>query len=282
VSINQVRPELVGRPGTIQSRRPYPQFTDVQVINPNWGMSSYHALALRAEKRYRSGLQFLANYTFSKFIDNVDSVVGTGDFGGTPGVGFQDLYNRGLDKSLSPFDITHNVRFNAIWDLPFGLGRTWLQRGPLSQIAGGWQISLLGSLFSGPVYGVSTQVNTCECASAGPQRANILRDPALPSGQRTLARWFDTAAFTQPDRFLFGNAARAVGRSPGRANFDVAVMRNFQMRERFRIQLRGEAFNAANRANFGNPGTTLNGPNFGAITTADNARILQMALKIYF
>jgi outer membrane receptor protein involved in Fe transport len=281
LSMNQVPPERVGGAGTIQSRRPFPQFTDVLVASPNLGVSSYHALLIRAEKRYQNGFQFLLNYTFSKFLDNVDPI-GNGDFGGTPGAGYQDFYNRGLDKSLSPNDIKNAVNFNVIYELPFGPKRRWLSQGLAGKLIGGWQLSVLTNIQSGPPFGVTTQQNTCECSSAGPQRANILRDPALPADRRTPAQWFDITAFAQPNRFAFGNAARAVGRAPGLVNFDLGLMKNFSFSERFRLQLRGEAFNAFNKANFGIPGLAFGGPNFGAINGAADARILQVGLKLYF
>ncbi len=281
LSRNQVPPERVGQPGSIQSRRPFPHLSAVNVLSPNLGASGYHGLLLRAEKRYSNGLQFLATYTFSKMLDNVDSIA-NGDFRGTPGVGYQDFYNRHLDKSLSPLDITHNLTFNTIWDLPAGPGRRYVNSGPLSQIIGGWQLSILGTLFTGPVYGVVTQQNTCECASAGPQRPNILRDPDLPAGQRSVQRWFDTEAFEQPARFTFGNAARAVGRAPGRVNFEVGIMKNFPFKERYRLQLRAELFNAFNHPNFGIPGTTFGAPTFGTINRSDPGRIVQFGLKLYF
>ena len=244
-------------------------------------MSSYHALLLRAEKRYSQGLQFLASYTFSKFLDNADAIAG-GDFGGTPGSGYQDFYNRGLDKALSPNDLTHNLTFNVIWDLPLGTGQRWVQTGPLSQIIGGWQLSVLSVIHSGPPFGVTTQTDTTEAGPAGPQRANILRDPTLPDEQRSIDRWFDTEAFTQPERFLFGNAARSVGRSPGSTNFDLGIMKNFRFQERFRLQFRAEMFNAFNTPNFGNPGTALGAAQFGVINSASAARVVQLGLKLYF
>ena len=281
LSQNQVPPALVGQPGSIQSRRPFPHFSAVNVLSPNLGSSSYHGLLLRAEKRYSDGLQFLVTYTFSKMLDNVDAIA-NGDFRGTPGVGYQDFYNRHLDKSLSPLDITHNLTFNTIWDLPAGPGMRYLNSGPLSQIIGGWQLSVLGTLFTGPVYGVVTQQNTCECASAGPQRPNLLRDPDLSAGQRAVQRWFDTEAFEQPARFTFGNAARAVGRAPGRVNFEIGIMKNFPFKDRYRLQFRAEMFNAFNHPNFGIPGTTFGAPTFGVINRSDPGRIVQFGLKLYF
>jgi hypothetical protein len=277
-SVNQVHPDRLAGAGSIQSRRPFPQFSDVVLSSPNWGASSYHGLALRVEKHYRNGLQFLANYTYSKFIDNVDHIA-NGDFGGTPGSGYQDFYNRRLDKALSPNDIRHLTHFNAIWDLPAGPGRRFLQRGALSQIIGGWQLSVLGTLNSGAPYGVTTQQNTCECFSSGPQRANLLKDPALPESQRSPQRWFDTGAFSQPARFAFGSAARSIGASPGNFNVDLGIMKNFRLAESARLQFRGEMFNAFNHTNFGIPGTSFGGPNFGSITSAAPARIVQFGLK---
>ncbi|MEZ5396221.1 MAG: TonB-dependent receptor [Bryobacterales bacterium] len=213
ININQPLPELVGQPGSIQSRRPFSQFTAVNLLSPNFGMSSYNALLLRAEKRYENGLQFLWTYTYSHMIDNVDAIAG-GDFGGTPGSGYQNYYNRRLDYATSPLDIKHNVTFNVVYDLPWGPNRKWLTKGPASAILGGWQLSVLSTIFTGPVYGVTTQQNSCECGSTGPQRADILRDPTLEKSQRTVERWFDTDAFAQPERFTFGNASRSVGRAP--------------------------------------------------------------------
>jgi hypothetical protein len=232
---------------------------------------------LRVERRYANGLQLLFNYTFSKMLDNVNALT---DLGGEPS--YEDYYNRGLDKSISSLDVTHNVSASVVYDLPWGPGRRWLSSGAFGKIVGGWEISTLANLHSGPVYGVTTQTNTCQCFSAGPQRANILRDPTLPANEQSVQRWFDTTAFSQPANYTFGTAARAVGRSPGATTFNIALMKNFQPVERMRIQLRGESFNAFNHANFGNPASVFGAPGFGAITTAADARVMQIGLKIYF
>jgi hypothetical protein len=280
LSMNQVAPDLIGGAGSIQSRRPFPQFTAVTIDSPNFGASSYHALLVRSEKRYRNGLQFLVNYTFSKFIDNVDAIAG-GDYGGLP-TSYEDFYNRKLDKALSPNDITHAANFNVIYELPMGRGKRWLQDGLWSYVLGGWQLSTLAIARTGAPFGVTALQDSCECFAAGQQRADILRDPALPGNRRSIAEWFDTSAFTQPGRFQFGTSARAVGRAPGSVNFDAGVMKYFPIHEQIRIQFRGELFNLFNHPNFGMPNTMLGAPNFGAITTAADGRIIQLSLKLYF
>ena len=277
LSLNQIAPQNLGKAGTLQSLRPFPQFTAVTLNAPNLGSSNYHAALLRIERRYTNGLQLLVNYTFSKMMDNVNALT---DLGGEPN--YQDFYNRKLDKSISSLDVKHNFSASAVYDLPWGPGRRWLSRGLLGNAIGGWEISTLSSIRSGPAYGVTTQTNTCQCFSAGPQRANILRDPALPADKRTVQQWFDTTAFSQPTNYTFGTAGRAVGRSPGAATVNLALMKNFKPIERIRIQLRGEAFNLLNHANFGNPASALGGAGFGAITAAADPRIMQVGLKVYF
>ena len=279
LSMNQIPPSRLHDPGTEQSRRPFPQFTDVVLDWPNLGSSTYHAMLLKAEKRYRNGLQFLANYAFSKFMDNVDSIV---NFGGFPGTGYSDYYDRGADKSISSMDLHHLISFNTIYELPWGAHRHWLRNGLMSKVVGGWELSTLGVIHSGPVYGVQAQTNTCNCFSAGVLRPNLLRDPALPSSQRSVQRWFDTTAFAQPAPYMFGNAGRAVGRAPGAFNIDAGLSKNFRIAERYRVQFRGELFNIFNHANFGVPAEQMNASTFGTITTAADGRVIQLALKIYF
>ena len=277
LSLNQIAPNRLGQSSNLQSLRPFPQFTGVTLDAPNLGSSSYHGMLFRAERRYSNGLQALFNYTFSKMMDNVNALT---DLGGEPG--YQDYYNRRLDKSISSLDITHNVSGSVVYDLPWGPGRRWLASGALGRATGGWEASTLVTVRGGPAYGVTTQTNNCQCFSAGPQRANLLRDPALPADQRSVQRWFDTTAFAQPAIYTFGNAARAVGRSPGASTINLALMKNFQIAERLRVQLRGEFFNAFNHANFGNPASTFGAPGFGSITAAADARVVQIGLKVYF
>jgi hypothetical protein len=275
--MNQIAPQNLGKPGTLQNLRPYPQFTGLNLDSPNLGASSYYGFLLRVERRYSNGLQLLFNYTFSKMMDNVNALT---DLGGEPG--FEDYYNRKLDKSVSSLDLTHNLSASVVYDLPWGPGRRWMSSGWAGKIAGGWEVSTLTTVRSGPMYGVTTQTNTCQCFSAGAQRANLLKDPALAADQRSVQRWFDITAFSQPGNYLFGTAGRAVGRAPGATTVNLALMKNFQPVERVRIQLRGESFNAFNHANFGNPATTFGAPAFGSISTAADARVMQVGLKVYF
>jgi hypothetical protein len=110
LTVNQVAPQLLG-PGDAQARRPFPQFSNVTLINPSIGNSSYHGAFVRAEKRLSSGFSFLAHYTWSKFLDDVES---SNEFNGTP-ASYMDAYNRRLDKGLSGSDVPRRAVITALY-----------------------------------------------------------------------------------------------------------------------------------------------------------------------
>lgn len=276
-NINQVRPELLG-PGNAQARRPFPQFGNVTLLTPMWGNSNYHGLNVKVEKRFSNGLNFLTNYTWSKFIDDVNA-----DFevGANPS-GYQDFYNRGADRALSGNDVRQRFVASSVYELPWGRGRKYLSEGLLSTLIGGWNIGGILVAQDGSPYGLVTQTNTSNAFSPGPQRVNVLRNPALPSGERSIARYFDTSAVAAPAQYTFGNSPRSLLTGPGLFTLDVSLLKNFRFLESGNIQFRAEATNVTNRANFQEPGRTLGTPAFGVISEALPARVLQLGLKFEF
>jgi hypothetical protein len=112
----------------------------------------------------------------------------------------------------------------------------------------------------------------------------LIGDPVLPESERTLARWFNTAAFAafSPAPQAFGTAGVGIMRGPGSINFDFTFAKNFNVTERRYFQFRTELFNAFNRANFGPPNIARDSSGFGQILSAANARIIQFGLKFYF
>ena len=116
-----------------QALRPYPQFQNIDTRSgggDHSGHSTYHAGMLRFEKRYSSGLQFQTSYVFSKILTDADSY--WSDAYGSA----MDHFNRGLEKSIGAFDVTHNFKFGAVYDLPFGKGKACNLSGPVNWIAG--------------------------------------------------------------------------------------------------------------------------------------------------
>jgi hypothetical protein len=103
--------------------------------------------------------------------------------------------------------------------------------------------------------------------------------------QDRLAQYFNTSVFSINAPFTFGSAPRLmpVLRAPGTSNFDISVFKNTRITERFQLQFRAEAFNAFNRVQFGNPGTTITANTFGRISSQQNSpRDVQLALKLMF
>ena len=138
LSLNQVAPPLMG-PGDAQARRPFPQFSNVTWINPSIGNSTYHGGFVRAEKRFGGSLSFLAHYTFSKFIDDVESANEYGNTGS-----YMDAYNRRLDKGLSGSDVPHHLVLTLLYELPVLRGNRIVKT-----TLGGWKLGLLETAESG-------------------------------------------------------------------------------------------------------------------------------------
>jgi Carboxypeptidase regulatory-like domain/TonB-dependent Receptor Plug Domain len=271
LSLNQVAPELTGA-GDAQARRPFPQFSNVTWINPSIGNSSYHGGFVRAEKRFSGSFSFLANYTFSKFLDDVESA---NEYGATGS--YMDAYHRNLDKGVSGSDVPHHVVITLLYESR-GVGRSRL----LNSALGGWKIGVLETFMSGPPFTVITASNTTNAFPAGSLRPNLLRNPELPSSERTVTRWFDTTAFAAPAPFTFGNSPRSVLRGDPLFTTDLTTERSFRLSERYKFELRGEFYNLLNHANFNVPGFTYGAADFGVVTSARPGRTVQLAARLAF
>jgi hypothetical protein len=273
LNINQILPQILGPNASTQKDRPYPQFSNVTIIAPTLGVSSYHAGMARFEKRFSHGLSVLATYTFSKFLDNANEA---GSALGNEGGAYSNYYNRRPDYGPSENDIRHRFVWSSVYEIPYR------PKNPLRYLLSDWVAGSLITLQSGPPFTVNTQTNTTNSFSAGSLRADVLRNPNLPAGQRTLDHWFDTDAFRQPALYQFGNQAKDILRSDGLVNFDVSLSRNFPVGEKKKFQFRGEFFNLFNHPSFGTPGQNLGGPGFGVVSTASPGRTIQLGARFAF
>jgi hypothetical protein len=119
--------------------------------------------------------------------------------------------------------------------------------------------------------------------TGGPVRPNRLGDGRLAGSERSVDRWFDTAAFATPAQFTYGNSGRNILRGPGLVNFDFMIGRNFHLTESMRLELRGEFFNLSNTAHFARPNATIGSPEAGTITaTSVPNRQVQLGLRLVF
>ncbi len=278
MQINQIRPELMG-PDANQSLRPYPQFLNVGVLSAALGSNNYHAGSFRLEKRFSRGLTFLSGYTWSRSIGDASNTT-SGELGNNQI--WQNVYNRRADRGPDALDVIHRFTFNATYDLPWGKGRPWLNDGILSQIVGGWKIGVISVVQGGGPFTVTMQNNTTDAFSAGALRANVLRDPNLPSNDRSVDRWFDTEAFAAPAPYTFGNAGRGIVRADGRFSIDMSLSKNFYFGESKYLQFRGDFFNALNHPDFNRPNSTMGSAAYGTISGASPSRSVQLGLRFNF
>ncbi|MBI3698811.1 MAG: TonB-dependent receptor, partial [Acidobacteria bacterium] len=259
--------------------RPYPHLTGLQQTWGSLAHSSYHALQLKFRKRYRGGLQMLAAYTWSKLLDDFSSV---GGYGQTY-PGYTNHNRRDLDKALSSLDVAHHLVVNFQYDLPFRPGGRLLRA-----VVGGWALNGITTIQSGMPVSVSSAANTTN-SLGGTQRPNSTGISSRTPGsvKERLDRYFDTAVFVNPPRYTFGNVGRTLpdNRGPYLSVWDLSVLKNIPIRESKRIEFRAEFFNVLNNVNFLPPegdAATFGRPQFGTITDAERARIIQFGLKLHF
>ncbi|MGH7463238.1 MAG: hypothetical protein ACREMA_19700, partial [Longimicrobiales bacterium] len=264
-----------------QRLRPFPQYNNVTQVGLPWGNSTYHALNLRSEKRFSAGLTFLTNFTWSKFIDDIDA---------TSELGLEAPYThielRKLDKSLAGSHLGTRLVASAVYELPWGMGRRiGISNRVLSHIAGGWSLAFIGEFRDGAVFGVSELTNRSNTFSTS-QRPNLLRDPTLADDRpraAMLRQYFDTAAFQEPGVGVFGNAPRSICCGPGIMGVDLSAQKWFHITERWRLQFRADVENLPNRPNFGLPGRFRGAGDFGSISsTIGPPRRIQMAMRLEF
>jgi len=259
-------------PGDTQSLRPFPQFSNVIVLNPSIGKSSYYAGYVRVQKRFSDGFSFLAHYTRSRFMDDSESA---NEYGSTGS--YMDAYRRDLDWARSASDVPHHLIMTVLYEVaPFTANRY------VNAILGRWRVGILETLQSGPTFTVITSANTTNAFPAGPLRPDLVGNPELSSDQRTLNRWFNTSAFVNPAPFTFGNSPRSVLRGPGIVTTDLTLEKSIVLKGETRLDVRVEAYNLLNRANFNTPGYTLGAADFGVISSARPARTVQIGTRLSF
>ena len=274
-ALNQLAPQNWGT-GNRQSLRPFPQYSGVTGLL-NDGNSIYHSLQAKLEHRWRNGLLVQFAYTFSKLINDVDGPSRAN--GATP----QDYYNIAAERGVGGYDVPQRFVSSFVYQVPLGRGEKYLSSVPVvKDVLAGWQLSGITEFQVGLPMTV-TQSYT----SWGPsnQRPNLVsgQSPMLAHGDRTIAKWFNTGAFAASPQYTLGYAPRFALHGPGINNWDLSAMRNFRVFERTTMQLRGEFYNAANHPQYNNPGTNLSNLNsFGIITGARDARIVEVALRIFF
>lgn len=262
---------LPPRPGDLQDLRPFPLLGTI-FQRQHLANSIYHSLQIKGEKRMNGRLAFLASFVWSKSIDNADSLVP----GQYESFGAQDERNLRLERGLSFFDVRFRFSAGSVYSLPSA--PVW------HPVFSRWQLSGNVTLQSGtplnPVYFATDFAN-----SGTPNRPNVVPGQSvnLPDGQRNADHFFNTAAFSDPAPYTFGDAGRDILPGPGNIVVDAAIHRRFAVHEGQTIEFRAEVFNALNHPNIGIPGPYPDfGPFFGKAFSAGDPRRIQFALRFDF
>ncbi|MBV8810380.1 MAG: TonB-dependent receptor, partial [Acidobacteriaceae bacterium] len=312
---------------------PYPAYGAIQNNVGFEGESTYNALNVRVQKRYSAGLSFVAAYTFSKVMTNpnvanmasmlVDPIHWTraGNLGGRAGAlglinggGYQDPDNKNADRAVGSSDIPQIFNLAAVYALPFGKGKPFLQSSEIADLLlGGWQLSGNFNAQSGLPLSITCPANQIT------SRCNIVGNPNFTgsrSKQQQIADWINPSAFqppfggdqtfwanytpTDPRAWQFGSAGIRLPylRGPGFWNLDSALFKQFHITEARYFEFRWEMFNALNHMNPARPNTNFclpalpdgstdlvhqAGCQFGRITNIQtDPRSMQFSLKFLF
>jgi outer membrane receptor protein involved in Fe transport len=248
--------------------------------------SNYNSLQIAVKKRFKGKSLIDGNYTWQRLLTNSPA-----DRSGAP----QNRFNIGQEYGRSILDRTDYASIDFVYELPFYRE----QKGVVGRLVGGWEVSGIVALDSGLPISVSASaggtINGTTFADVGGLgiigaspaglRPDQLFDPRQGTGLKTRTKWFNTAAFAAPNAALGipGDAKRGTIIGPGFNREDLGLFRNFRIFEDVNFQLRGEAFNVLNHTNLGPPAVTATTPStFGTITSAREARILQIGGKLSF
>ena len=307
---------------------PQPFFLDNPVAGPvdivqNTGTLRYNAFQAEIRRRFSDGLYLQANYTFQKTLGNSSGGALTDNNDQTRFEPNLDNLNPALEYSRLNYDQTHVFNLNSIYELPFGKGKRWLSSGEwTNRIFGGFQLTSILRVSTGAPLNFTDPRGTLNRAARSTRQTpqtSLTKDqikdligifhtpcgvfyinPSVVdinltdcSGTGRASRGFGTAAF--PGQVFFNNNPGQSGglernfiNGPLYLNWDAGFIKNFQITERVRFQVRGEAFNVLNRANLAVTGTqqqslfNINSANFGRLTTGFSPRVVQFAGRLEF
>jgi hypothetical protein len=266
-----------------QALRPYPQYQAITMSSNPLGNSTYNSLQVRAQKRYSNGISFLLSYTLSKNLTDADGE-GGGSFLGSA----QDYYNLRLEKAVTAADVPQAFVAAYTYDLPFGTGKRLRSGNNVvdKYILGGWTMSGIVTVQSGPPLGITTELSL---PAIGAVRPNVVSNQIYLQHDRSSFDpakdlYLNLAAFAAPAPFTFGNAPRLFSqfRAFGTREWDAALQKAIPIRESIRLALKAEFFNLPNTVNFGPPVVDINNPGFGQITSAAAARTGQISGTLYW
>jgi hypothetical protein len=278
-------------PDVAQALKPFPQYCgSLQGNNENAGNSTYHSLQLKLERRFSKGLWFLASYTLSKTLTDVESNQPDEALWNGQG-GSISPFERQRNKSLSAGDIPHALTASWMYDLPFGKGQKWANNSRvLDAVIGGWRLTSIMRFNSGTPFAIRSY----NCNIPGAFSMGCL--PGVLAGKDPWAQdksnfnpdmpLLNASSFEDPSSFNYygGNGSRISNlRGFGYKNVDLTITKSFKITERVGFQVRGDIFNVMNMHVLRGFDTDVASPTFGMWNgSVTNPRYVQLGGRVSF
>ena len=256
-------------PGDVASRSPYPNFSNI-FYTESAADSEFQSLQLSFNRALRRGLSVIANYMFSKSMDDTSAFLGTTADKNFP----QNSHDYHAEHALSSFNEPNYATAALVYKFPW---RTrWLRNTDVRSIL----TARSGQPFT-PLVAADNSNTGNTGGTFGSDRPNVLHTPHLSSPGPQ--EWFDTSAFAVAPQYTFGDAGRNILTGPGAVTLDLELARRFVLNERFSMTFEAQAFNSLNRTNFDLPQLYVDDPaTFGKIFSAQAPRQIQFALRLAF
>jgi hypothetical protein len=255
---------------TEQSKRPYQPFSTIsEAFDPVFHTTT-NSLQVGLHKRYKSGLMINAEYQWIRIlgVENFENPTTIGD-------------SYGNISSNTP----QVLQVNYAYELPMGRGKALFRdaSGITNQIIGGWQLAGVTTFETGQPFSVTYTAPGSQVYGAS-GRANQIPEVPLYPAHKSLAQWFNPAAFTAPAPYTFGTSGYDMLWGPHAQNWDMNLVKNLGIGERYRVQLRGEVFNVFNHPNFSVPSSAISNPaSVGVISSVvTENRTMEFAAKFNF
>jgi hypothetical protein len=225
------------------------------------------------DRRFSTGLSLTTAFTWGK---------GMGFQGGDDG-GLLFYVNQQRNWARNDYDRTYTFVQSYVYDLPFGPGKKWLQSGLAGNIFGNWRVNGIVTVMSGTPLTLTASGNALN-TPGNTQTPNQIAPVNILHGVGPNTPWFDPASFATPTTpGVFGSMGRNVFDGPGFFDLDASLFKIISFKERYQLELRGEAFGITNTPQFSNPGVSMtSSSNFGYVTGAGGARTLQLGAKFTF
>ena len=252
---------------TTNARRPFQPYGSISMMATD-GLANYNSLQTSVNKRLSHGFTVLANYTYSKSIDDYSQV----EPWNFPNGNF-------MNYGPSSFDHTQRFVVSYVWQVP----TLHTSYRAVSALVNGWQFTGIGTFQTGKPDTIVSGLDNSLTGLGSDRGVYTGVSTARPSGADPVLEWFNPAVYAVNPIGTFSTLGKGTIRSPSTFNWDMGLFRNIKLNERLMLQFRPEFFNAFNQTQLLDPGVSVNSPTtFGRITTANDPRIMQFALKLTY